>query len=123
MSTVAVYVVIKYLDDLERAEPLNVGVLLGSEHGIGRRFADRGDERIDAPAVRRFEGLIESLIAAEEPGKQGIDGVGFLNELADRSFSHFLITRPRQVALHNDPETTLALLCDRLVADRVATGR
>jgi hypothetical protein len=123
MGTLAAYVVVKYVDDLERNEPLNVGVLLGSEQGIERRFEYRGDERIDALAVQRFEELIESLVAAEEPGKQGVDGAGFLNELADRSFSHFLITKPRQVVLQNDPERTLALLSQRLVADRVTTGR
>jgi Protein of unknown function (DUF3037) len=123
MSDVAVYVVIKYVDDLERQEALNVGIVLGTGGELLAKFADRDDRRVDAGAVRRFEELITDLIAREvQSTKEGqLDATGFLHELADRAFSHFVITQPRQITLAGDPEGLVVSLGQRLVTDRVST--
>jgi hypothetical protein len=115
MPEEAVYVVVKYVDDLERQEPLNVGAVLGTSRGIWPRFIDREHQRVDTAAVQRFEELIRDLARRETDDDGPIDGPGFLRELADRSFSHFQVTEPRQVMVSDDPETALEGLCQRLV--------
>jgi hypothetical protein len=124
MDENAVYVIVKYVDDLERNEPLNVGALLGTQSGIWHKFVDREDQRVNAQAVQRFEELVRDLAGREARGDTGyMDGSGFLLELADRSFSHFLMTEPRQVTIKGDPEEALASICQRLVMDALATRR
>jgi hypothetical protein len=118
MGLGTVYCIVKFVPDLERQEPINVGVILANDNGIWHRFVDRPDAIGDPGAVRRFDELVGHLIDQElsRPGATRVDGRGFLLELSDRSFSHFLLTEPRAIDDHGEAEETLLALAERLAA-------
>lgn len=116
MSDPGFYSVIRYIPDLERHEPINVGLLLGWEGRIYARFVDRED--VEEPAVvQRFSDLIDHLIAQERAtsSAQLVDGEAFLRDLAERRFSHFDVTDPRVVDAIEDGDGVATELSRRLV--------
>ena len=116
MSEPGFYSVIRYISDLERQEPLNVGLLLGWEGRIYARFVDRED--VEEPAViQRFNELIDHLLAEERAASAAglINGEAFLGDLAERRFSHFDVTRPRVVDVMGDADGAATELSRRLV--------
>jgi Protein of unknown function (DUF3037) len=115
------YSIIRFIEDLERREPLNVGVLIAGSGGICTRFEERDDLGSTQDVVDRFRELVDHLITREVSGK-GRDPVEFLNELAARRFSHFEISEPNLIEVHEDPGATLEELAQRLVADSVSAG-
>lgn len=122
MSELGFYSVVRYIADLERQEPLNVGLLLSSEGNVYARFFDRED--VEEPAVvRRFGDLVEHLIAEERTssGTDFIDGETFLQALANRRFAHFDLTDPRTVDIQGDLEAAAAELSRRLVETSVSS--
>jgi Protein of unknown function (DUF3037) len=115
------YSVVQYIEDLERGEALNVGVLLAGSGGICARFEEREELRASQEVVDRFSELVNHLIA-QEVTCTGRDPVDFLSELAARRFSHFGISTPRLIELDDDPGATLEQLAQRLVGDSVSAN-
>ena len=122
MSEPGFYSVVRFIPDLQRQEPINVGLLLGWEGRIYARFVDRED--VEEPAViQRFSELVDHLIA-EERGTSAahiVDGEAFLRELAERRFSHFDVTDPRVVEVVDDADGAANELSRRLVENTTST--
>jgi hypothetical protein len=108
MSLQARYSIVRYVEDIERGETINVGILLESGDGmvIGR-FVDR-ESLSDPGVVRRFRGTIEIVL------REGREAS--LDDLAARQFGHFRLTEPRAVVVEDDPPAALESLVNRLVA-------
>ena len=119
MSATGSYSVVRFIEDLQRREPLNVGVLIAGSGGICARFEERDDLREAQEIVDRFRELVDHLIS-REVGGSGRDPVDFLHELATRRFSHFEISDPRLIEVDEDPNATLEELAQRLVTDSVS---
>jgi hypothetical protein len=109
----AFYALVRFVRDLDRQEPVNVGVVVTRGAEIQAHFAiDRVDDE-SAEVIRRFEELLRHLI--DERERQGeMDGPAFLAELAFRRFSHFQITEPRQATCSNGLDSLLTELSEWL---------
>lgn len=103
------FALVQYIPDVERHEPLDVGVLLASRTGFTTRFIAR-DEIDDWSIVERFCGLLEHELAnAAEPSSE-------LQSLATRRFPNFEVSAPRQITNVEDLELAVDELAMRLVA-------
>jgi hypothetical protein len=116
VSDPGLYSVIRYIPDLERQEPINVGLLLAFQGHVYARFVDR-DEVEEPAAVQRFSELVDHLVAQERAASSAhrIDSESFLESLAQRRFSHFDITDPRLVQVEDDGDAAASELSRRLV--------
>jgi hypothetical protein len=118
VAEVAFYSIVRYIEDLDRQEPLNVGVLVASSVGVHRRFVEREVEERDV--VQRFGELIEHLV--QEHARIGTEASSdFLRDLAQRRFSHFDITEPRQIRVDDNPDATAERVA-RSLADAPASA-
>jgi hypothetical protein len=105
---VSYFAVVRYVADVERNEPLNVGVLLTTPTAFRTRFVRR-DEVHDWSVVERFSGLLQhELDTAETP-------TDVLRDLATRRFPGFEISEPRQVTQPGDLDLVANDLALRLV--------
>src|SRR4051812_11136931 len=100
------YSIVRYVEDIERGEALNVGVLLEVEGTVLGSFTERESLR-DPGVVRRFA---ETLGVIQSEGREAT-----LDELVARRFGHFRLSSPRAVVIDDDPQRTLERLVDRLV--------
>src|SRR5215475_13621550 len=48
------YLVVRYIPDLARKEPRNIGVVLASHFGVAAKFLGEKDGRLDLRSVRSF---------------------------------------------------------------------
>jgi DUF3037 family protein len=113
LSDLGFYSIVRYVDDVERGETVNVGVLLEADDNVLLRFLPREDLRARNDAVTRFAGLLETLIERREfKDAQESGEASPLAALSHRRFPHFEITEPRQIALNGD---TAAAIADDLV--------
>jgi hypothetical protein len=115
VSDLAFYSLVRYVPDLDKQEPINVGLLVTRGPDIKARFLPErvGEEGSDI--VRRFEELLHHLID-EQLAAEAIDGPGFIAELAFRRFSHFQVTEPRQAQWQQGLDSLLAELGQQLEA-------
>src|SRR2546425_641911 len=60
------YLIVRYIPDLARQEPKNIGVVLASAQGVSAKFLGERDNRLDLRSVR-------SLVAHTSSYKQWID--------------------------------------------------
>jgi hypothetical protein len=94
----AFYGLVRFIPDLERQEPVNVGFIVAHDAEIRTHLVPDRIDNGSADIVRRFEGLLRHLIEEEQRSAGGLnDGPAFLAQLAFRRFSHFEIGEPRQV--------------------------
>jgi hypothetical protein len=114
MGESALYAVVRFIEDLDRREPKNVGVVLASAAGIVPRFVERDDLGAQNEVVQRFEGLLDHII--RESMRGGADPFAVLTDIASRRFSHFEIDEPKPTTVDDAPEAMLGRLTDRLVA-------
>lgn len=102
------FALVRYIPDIERNEPVNVGILLATPNTFRTRFLYREEVR-DWSIVERFCGLLEQeLNEAVEPASE-------LRELASRRFPDFEITEPRQIVSPDDVDVAVNDLAHRLV--------
>ena len=113
----ALYSLVRYVEDLDRGEPINVGALVWADGQLLKKFVDQREGVSDFDVVRRFDELLGYL--AEHDDRGGTDAGDrnepFLFTLSRRRFPHFEITAPRQFNGDEPPEAVL----DRLVGDQV----
>jgi len=112
----ASYSVVRFIPDLERREPVNVGVLLVNADDVAIKFVDRPELGDGQEAVARYEGLLRHLL--EEKRSEDVDSFDafiFVSDLASRRFSHFEITEPREVAPVGEPQSLIEELAERIV--------
>jgi hypothetical protein len=114
MSGSGLYTIVKFIEDLERREPKNVGVVVAGPAGLVARVVERDDLREHNEAVRRFEGLLQHII--HESTRAGAEPEDVLNDLASRRFSHFEIESPRPVIVDDEPDAFLSRLVERVVS-------
>lgn len=109
MTRSGFYSVVKYVPDVIRREPVNVGVVVADDDaGVHVRFTDA--PQIPDPGVAlRFESLLNHIAEKERPANAEL----FLTQLAHRRFSHFEVTVPAQVAIEDDIDRVATLLCAR----------
>jgi DUF3037 family protein len=119
---VAFYSLIRYISDLERQEPLNVGVLAGSTGEVAVQLAEDAESLDDFEVIRRFQELLEYLVDEERRSQPGdLDVHDFLDRLAYRRFSHFNITEPRQIATSEPPRAIAKHVTRALAEDPLAS--
>jgi Protein of unknown function (DUF3037) len=113
----ALYSLVRYVEDLDRDEPINVGVLVWADGQLLRKFVDQREGVSDFEVVRRFDELLGYLVEHDDRGgtDAGDRNEPFLFPLSRRRFPHFEITAPRQFNGDEPPEAVL----DRLVGDLV----
>ncbi len=116
----AFYSLIRHVADLDRREPVNVGLLVGIGTDVDIRVVDR-PEVPDPDVVCRFKGLLEHLLAEGGSASEGAadDAETVLRSLADRRFSQFEVTEPRTVSGEDDLTRLADSLAQRLVRDEV----
>jgi hypothetical protein len=116
------YSVVRFIEDVERREPLNVGVVLIFGGRVVQRFVEREELGENTDAVRRFAALLEHLF--EETAEERGSADALLEELVYRRFGQFELTPPRIVeAAHARTERVLDDLVERLVASPVNSAR
>jgi Protein of unknown function (DUF3037) len=123
MTGSGLYTIVRFVEDLERREPKNVGVLVAGPAGLLARVVGRDDLGHHNEVVQRFEGLLQHII--HERTRAGVAPEDLLKELASRRFSHFEIERPRPITLDDEPDAFLTQLVERVVsptADRFVTS-
>jgi hypothetical protein len=120
VSALGFYSIVRYVEDVERGEPLNVGVILEVNGDTLPRRVDR--EQLGGPAsesIGRFFDLLGRLI--EDDLTQDVEDEGEpptkLAGLSQRRFPHFQITEPRQIVVEGDPQQSLEDLSSRLAAE------
>jgi hypothetical protein len=117
------YSLVRYVEDVGRHEPVNVGALLWVDGRTLRKFVER--EAInDHEKVRRFDELLGYLVENNDRGETepgGDEDEPLLYSLARRRFPHFEITEPRPVDAAGDPEPLLDSLVSELVEDPART--
>jgi hypothetical protein len=99
------YAVIQYVEDIERREPLNVGVIGAYEGAVDLSFTDPPDVR-DPGVIHRFRETLEYVFQHEVDLHPGAEA-RVLDELAHRRFSMFVITPPRPVEIGDALISTL----------------
>ncbi len=113
------YAVIRYIPDLQRQEPTNIGVLAGGQGDVVVGLSEMVEPHPDAEAIRRFAELLRYLVdEARRQTSGGLDANAFLGELAFRRFSHFSITEPRQASTQESPQEILPALLREFVDER-----
>jgi hypothetical protein len=122
----ALYSLVRYVEDLDRGEPVNVGALLWSEGQTFRKFVER-DVLGDADVVRRFDELLGYLIEHDDRGdtepRAASRDEPLIFALARRRFPHFEISEPRQVKPREEPRELLDDLVDQLVQEPARSHR
>ena len=121
MPDVAFYALMRFVPDLERGEPINVGALAGSNDQLVVRIAGESNVLAEVDIVRRFAELLNYLIDAERDDAGQLDVQGFLHRLAYRRFSHFSITEPRQVMFGGSAEALAGRVIQALAAHPAAS--
>ncbi len=111
----AFYSLVRYVPDLDKQEPINVGLLVTRGSDIKSRFLPERVREDESDVVRRFEELVRHLID-EQVAAEGVDGPAFIAELAFRRFSHFQVTEPRQAQWPEGLDSLLAELGQQLEA-------
>jgi len=104
------YSLVQYVENIERGEPLNVGVIVTSSGSVEWAFSER-PELDDPGIVHRFAETIAYVFGHELSVEPQAEQVA-LHELANRRFSHFVITEPRRVEVTSGISTTLESLRD-----------
>lgn len=113
------YAVIRYITDLERQEPTNIGVLAGQRGDVVVALSDAVEPHPNADVMHRFAELLQYLVdEARREASGGLDADAFLSELAFRRFSHFSITEPRQTTAYGSPQKLVPALLRELVGER-----
>jgi DUF3037 family protein len=107
------YSLVRYVEDVERGEGKNVGVLLSVDEETVPKFLDRDDLRELNEVVRRFAGLVDHIIETETQETDEVHGL--LRELSTRRFPHFEITEPRLIRIDTGVAEILDDLARRLV--------
>jgi hypothetical protein len=117
LSDLGLYSIVRYVDDLDRGEAVNVGVLLEANGELLPRFVVRDELQARNETILRFEQLVHHLIERGEYQDAGEDepSTSHLAALSRRRFPHFEITEPRQFLLASDPTHALNELAQRLV--------
>ena len=122
----ALYSLVRYVEDLDRGEPVNVGALLWSEGQTYRKFVDR-EVLGETDVVRRFDELLGYLIENDDRGGESEDSgeaaEPLIFALARRRFPHFEISEPRSVSQREEPRELLDDLVDQLVQEPTRTHR
>lgn len=121
MSEIGFYSLVRYIDDLDRGETINVGTLLEVHGRVFMRFVERDQLESKNSSVRRFEELLQEVFRTSAVDPEANAEVSPLTALADRRFPHFALTAPRQVQV-DDPESTIETLTRRLVDEPVASA-
>jgi hypothetical protein len=120
MKQIAFYSLVRYVEDTERGETLNVGTLLQVDDRIYKKFVEREKTNGGSHPVHRFETVLDDLLRqgisgdSEDPDASGLPP---LAALARRRFPHFEVSEPRQIVLDADPDAILDRLSHRLVEE------
>jgi hypothetical protein len=123
MKRIGFYSLVRYIDDLDRGETINVGTLLEVEGHIYRKFVDRDALNGEREVVHRFDAVLEDLLSRDElVDSEGTPAKG-LAALGQRRFPKFAITEPRQIVVSEDPMVLLDRLSERLVAEHPVPAR
>ena len=119
VSALGFYSIVRYVEDVERGEPLNVGVILEVNGDTLPRRVDREQLGQANESVGRFFDLLDRLIEEGETRdpEETDDAPTILAYLSRRRFPHFEITEPRQVMVDRDPRESLEELSTRLAAE------
>ena len=115
--TLVYYSLVRFIPDLERDEPVNVGAVFTFGDNVEVRFVERQDLLEGNDAIRRFEGLVRHLLESERSNDDAWRPADFLHRLAYRRFSHFEITEPRQMEPAEALPDALDGLTERLVQE------
>lgn len=117
------YVILRYIPDLMRMEPRNVGVIVQSDEGIvhqihGRfvpeSLSDRGEARASFRAWREwFDHELHARIAHALVPKRTSEA--YLSYLASRCTGNYQLTEPLRVQAEVDLNGAAGFLCSRLV--------
>jgi hypothetical protein len=122
----AFYSLVRYVEDLDRGETLNVGALLWSDGQTFRKFVDR-EALTDPEVVRRFDELLGYLIENDDrgatPPQPDASDEPLIFALARRRFPHFEISEPRTVEPRAEPRDLLDDLVAQLVNEPSRTSR
>jgi hypothetical protein len=112
----ALYSVVKYVDDVERGETVNVGALLWSDGQTYRKFVER-ESVPNQDTIRRFDELLAYIVEHDDRGdtEPSSSEEPLLFSLSRRRFPHFEITAPRPVEVREEPPVTLDSLVSELV--------
>jgi hypothetical protein len=115
----ALYSLVRYVEDLDRGEPINVGALVWADGQLLKKFVDQREGVSDFEVVRRFDELLGYLVEHNDRGgtDAGDRDEPFLFPLSRRRFPHFEITAPRQLNGDEAPEEVLARLVGDLVEE------
>jgi hypothetical protein len=113
------YSLVRYVEDLDRDEPINVGALMWADGRLRRKFVDHREGVSDFDVVRRFDELLGYLTEHDDRGgtDAGDPDEPLLFSLSRRRFPHFEITAPRQLNGDEPPEAALERLVGDLVED------
>ena len=112
------YTVVRFVEDLVRQEPRNVGVLLAGRGTVLLGFADREDLAEHQAMIGRFRELLDEIVSRGLTAET--EPVEILRGLASRRFSHFNLTDPRGVGIDEEPDELLERLMNSLAHDQSA---
>jgi hypothetical protein len=120
MKRIGFYSLIRYVEDSERGETVNVGTLLQVDERVYKKFVDRERTNGGSDVVHRFESTLDELLQggisadSEDPDARELPP---LATLARRRFPHFEVSEPRQIVVDQDPDSVLERLSRRLVEE------
>ena len=118
MAEQAWYAVVRFVEDLVRQEPRNVGVLVAGRGTVLLSFEAREDLVEYQAMIARFQELLDEIVSRGLKAES--EPVEILRDLTTRRFSHFNLTEPRGVAINETPDELLERLVDSLVRDQSA---
>jgi hypothetical protein len=113
---VGFYSIIRFVEDLDREEPLNVGAVIEVEGDVRVRFVDRPALNGSRDVIQRFEETLVHLLDANVTDPEAPAAASRLEALALRRFPHFAFSAPRTIMV-DDVDEALYGVTHRLVEE------
>ena len=118
---VGFYSIIRFVEDLDRDEPLNVGAVIEVDGDVRARFVDRPALNGSRDAIHRFEDTLAHLLEADTKDPEAPEVASRLEALTLRRFPHFTFSAPRTIMV-DDVDEALYAVTHRLVEEPVHHG-